>query len=265
MGIQYSLSHTVRTVLVCGVLSLGLPACSTMTTASPQTAKPQAAQTSTPVTMHFKKGQVMSIISPIAKEGETAKKALQTYYKTAFPLGSKHGLKREGQVIVKAAPIGDHKSEGIIFYSWPSANSEKQFESEAQWPAIKSLRSEAWEELRIYSDEISEDMTLTLHPEKTYTLAMAWINPEQPNDYALYMDSIKEAVSDVGGRFVYKMFDPKFESNTIKDGGPGQVTLVEWDNPEGLQNFTKTKGYKDSSQYIGTGVTRFEILMMQTQ
>lgn len=93
---------------------------------------------------------------------------------------------------------------------------------------------------------------------------MAWINPENPDHYDLYMDGITDAVADVGGRFVYKMFDPKFESNKIKTGGPGQVTLVEWDTPQGLQAFGKTQGFKDNAAYLGTGVTRFEILVLGT-
>ena len=217
------------------------------------------------LSLDLKKGALLSIISVIPNEGDEADAARSEYYQTAFPLASGYGLQREGQLRVVAAPIGAHDSKGIIFFSWPSAEAEAALEAEAAWPGIKALRPKAWEDLRIFTDELEDDLTLTFAPDKTYTLAMAWTNPENPNDYDTYMDGIKEAVSDVGGRFMYKMFDPKFESHKLKDGAPGQVTLVEWDTPEGLASFGETQGFKDNVKYLSSGVTRFEILALSAQ
>lgn len=212
----------------------------------------------------FKKGQLLSFISVASKDTPEAKQALQQYYTTAFPLAEKHGLKREGQLRVKANPLGDHKSEGVVIYSWPDQKSEQRMDSEGAWPEIKKLRPLAWEELRIYTAELEDDLTLTFDPKKTYTLAVMWSNPENPDHYRLYLDGIKDAIAESGGRIIYKMFDPKFESNKIKDGGPGQVTLLEWDSADGLFKLGDTEGFKQNEHYLKSGVRRYEIIALGT-
>lgn len=263
MIFQRTFSNSAKALLVYAVFSIGLSACST--SAPMKTSETPYASEAAPIVIDLKKGQLFSVVSVVSKEGDAAKQAVADYYKTAFPLGDKHGLKREGQLLVKAVPVGEHKPQEVVFYSWPNQAAEKRFETEPQWATIKSLRPKAWEELRIYTDALKEDRTLTFHSDKTYTLAMAWSNPKNPDHYDLYMDGIEEAAAEVGGRFVYKMFDPKFESNTIKDGGPSQVTLVEWDTPQGLKNFGSTDGFTANAHYLKTGVTRFEILVLGTQ
>lgn len=245
-------------------LAASLSACAAVNTTPSQPVTAAAAETTAVQTYAFKKGQLLSFVSVVPKNTPEAKTASQEYFARAFPLASKHGFKREGQLLVKAVPVGNHKSEGVILYSWPDQASEDRLTAEADWADIKTLRPQAWEELRIYTTTLQDDLTLSFDPAKTYTLAMAWNNPKNPDHYDLYMDGIRDAVTEVGGRFVHKIFDPAFESNTIKDGGPGQVTLVEWDSPKGLQNFGKTEGFKQNAHYLKTGVTRFEILVLGT-
>lgn len=267
MTLKITLLQSAKSVLVYAALSSALMGCASVPGGSDAKIKPSTTSEKTvaPTVLEFKKGQLFSIVSVIADPSAEAKKNVAKYYKTAFPLGEKHGLKREGQLRVVASPVGDHKSDGIVFYSWPSAADEKTFEAEPAWASIKALRPKAWEELRIYTQELEADMSLTFDPDKTYTLAMAWLNPENPDHYDKYMAGIKAAAESVGGRFLYKMFDPKFESNIIKTGGPGQVTLVEWDTPQGLQAFGKTAGFKENAHYLKSGVTRFEILALSAK
>lgn len=262
MLFQSPLERALKAFLACFILTSMVTSCTSLA----QDSAPQAAeQPAAPVEINLKRGELLSIISVIPKTGDAADAARSEYYATAFPLAQQHGLKREGQLRVIAAPVGKHESEGIIFFSWPSQAAEASLEKEADWPEIKALRPKAWEDLRVFTKELDEDLTLTFKADKTYTIAMAWTNPENPNDYDTYMDGIKEAVSDVGGRFMYKMFDPKFESHKLKEGAPGQVTLVEWDTPEGLANFGDTQGFKDNVKYLTSGVTRFEILALSAQ
>lgn len=266
MLFQSPLERALKALLACLIASTMVSSCTSLAQDStPQTTAASTAQVAAPVEISLKKGELFSIISVIPKTGEAADAARSEYYATAFPLAEQYGLKREGQLRVVASPVGKHESKGIIFFSWPSKTAEEAVEQEAAWPGIKALRPKAWEDLRIFTKELDEDLTLTFKADKTYTIAMAWTNPENPNDYNTYMDGIKEAVSEVGGRFMYKMFDPKFESHKLKDGAPGQVTLVEWDTPEGLANFGDTQGFKDNVKYLSSGVTRFEILALSAQ
>ena len=263
MLFQSPLERALKALLACLISAAMATSCTSLAQSDePQTS---AEQPAAPLTIDLKRGELLSIISVIPKEGDQADAARAEYYQSAFPLAQQYGLKREGQLKVTSAPVGQHKSEGIIFFSWPSQAAEASLEMEADWPAIKTLRPKAWEDLRIFTDELKEDLTLTFKADKTYTIAMAWTNPENPDDYDTYMDGITEAVAEVGGRFIYKMFDPKFESHKLKDGAPGQVTLVEWDTQEGLTKFGETQGFKDNVKYLTSGVTRFEILTLSAQ
>lgn len=259
-------ARALKLILCCTTVAGTLASCTQLApTSTAQATTPAAEQAAKPMSLELKKGELLSIISVISNQGEAADAARREYYQSAFPLASQYGLTREGQLRVVATPIGDHKSEGIIFFSWPSAEAEAGLEAEVAWPGIKALRPKAWEDLRVFTDEIEEDLALTFDADKTYTIAMAWTNPENPDHYDLYMDGIQDAVAEVGGRFIYKMFDPKFESHKLTSGGPGQVTLVEWDSPQGLANFQSTDGFKANAKYLTSGVTRFEILVLSAQ
>lgn len=263
---QFPLERTLKALLACTIMTSLVTSCTSLAQSSePPAAASESDQAAEPMVISLEKGELLSIISVIPNKGEAADAARTQYYQTAFPLAQQYGLKREGQLRVVATPVGGHESEGIIFFSWPNKAAEAKLEAEPAWPGIKALRPQAWDDLRVFTDELDQDLTLTFSPDKTYTLAMAWINPENPDDYDVYMDGIKEAVDEVGGRFIYKMFDPKFESHKLKDGAPGQVTLVEWDSPQGLASFGETEGFKENAKYLTSGVTRFEILALSAR
>lgn len=265
MLIKHRPLKTFKTLFACaGLASLATACAANSADASQPTAGTVSQADEMPLIIDLKRGELLSIISVISEKGEAAEMARAQYYQRAFPLAEPFGLKREGQLKVLASPIGAHKSEAIILFSWPSKSAELALEADPAWPEIKALRPQAWHDLRIFTDELESDLTLTFAPDKTYTLAMAWIDQENPNDYDLYMENIRDAVSEVGGRFVYKMFDPKFESHKLEDGAPGQVTLVEWDSPQGLSEFQKSEGFKSNANLITSGTTRFEILVLST-
>lgn len=206
--------------------------------------------------LELKKYQYLSIVLPQSKpESDEARKA---YYEQAFPLGSQFGLKREMALKNDHTIISDYKPSGAIFYSYPNKASETALSNHPDWPAIKALRPKAWEELKIYSAEIKEDISINFDPEKSYTLVVAWLNPENPNDYATYLDSIGPMLAEVGGRFVYKMKQPEFEAHTPNAPAPGQLTFVEWDTLDGFSELRRKEAYKAVNHYIGSGTSAIE-------
>lgn len=212
----------------------------------------------------YKAGQAISIITPEPKSGEAAKAAMSDYFATSFPLASNFGLEAGEQLRVKTVVHGTHQPTVAVFYSYPDAASEAALTAHPDWPSIKAKRPAAWEELRVYTTVLKEDVSLTFKPSKTYTMAVAWLNPEKPNDYAAYMTGIQSAVTASGGRFVYEMHDPAFEAHARPKDAPGQVTLVEWDSPAGLANFQKTDGFKQNAKYLSSGTTDFELMVLGT-
>ncbi len=206
--------------------------------------------------LDLKKYQYLSIVLPQAKPDAT--EARKAYYQQAFPLGSQFGLKREMALKIDHAIISDYRPSGAIFYSYPNKASETALSNHPKWPDIKAQRPKAWEELRIYSAEVHEDININFDPEKSYTLVVAWLNSEHPTDYATYLESIEPMLADAGGRFVYKMKQPIFEAHGSELPAPGQLTFVEWDTLEGFAELRRNEAYKSVSHYIASGTSAIE-------
>lgn len=205
----------------------------------------------------LKKGQVLSVVMPANNpDGETARK---DYYDQAFTLAGQYGLKRETMLKIDDIIISDYKPGAAIFYSYPDAASEKSLGDDPTWPAIKALRPAAWEELKIFTATVGEDLNLQFDPAKSYTLVIAWLNPDNPDDYQNYLKGIEGAVAEAGGRFVYKMYDPQFESHASGPEAPGQLTFVEWDTLGGFAQARNNPEYQAASKrYFQSGVSKVE-------
>lgn len=251
-----SLVRTTAVIMSLSAAFIITPACSKST----QEAQAEAGPVQD--SLSLKKGQVLSIILPQAKPEASALR--QQYYKQAFTLGTKFGLQREAVLAMDDVIISDYQPSGLIFYSYPDAASEKSLSNAPEWPAIKAMRPNIWEELKIYSAELDSDLNLNFNPNKSYTLVVAWLNPENPGDYQRYLKGIEPAVAAAGGRFIYKMKNPQYEANGATNIAPGQLTFVEWDT---LDGFTKVRGsaeYKASARFFASGTTKVEFYRMKT-
>ncbi len=253
------INRTSMTLVSAFALALTMPACSTMAQQSKSTT-PSAPIENTRLTVA--KGQYLSIIMPDPKSDADANTIRQSYYQQALPLGAKFGLKREVQIKVDNAVISDYKPSGLIFFSYPDQASEKQLTVQPEWPAIKALRPQVWNELRIYSAAVENDLDLNFDPAKYYTLVVAWTNPENPDDYQRYLTGIENEVRNAGGRFIYKMNNPKMEAHATDLKAPGQLTFVEWDAPGGFAKVQATADYKASVPYFQSGITKIEFYEM---
>ena len=212
--------------------------------------------------LNLKKGQYMSITLPEAKTSEQATKARQAYYKTAFPLGSQFGLKREAALQIDNAIISDYNPSSVIFYSYPSRQAEAGLADHPDWPAIKATRPSIWKELNIFSAELNQDLNITFDPSKSYTLVIAWKKDDDPDGYDTYLKGIEPAVERFGGKFIYKMFNPTSETNTASAPAPSQLTFVEWDTLDGFAKVQTSDEYKASVPYFQSGVKKLEFYRM---
>jgi uncharacterized protein (DUF1330 family) len=208
------------------------------------------------INMELSKGQVFSVIAPIMKgEGEIAR---NQYYSQVLPLAAKLGLKREGQVTVTDTLVGDFNAEAFVFFSWPDVNAENQLYAHSEWASMKALRPEGWEELRIFSALIEQNTQLNFKADKHYTLAIAWTSTDNPKNYSQYLDAVGTKLKNFGGRFMYKMHNPRFEAHATALPAPTQLTFVEWDSADGFVRFQQSPDIKAQSNLFKTGLSRFE-------
>ena len=210
-----------------------------------------------------KRGAVLQVIAPDAKEG--ARDARQAYYEQTLPRAEPLGFRRHGQLNVRQKVISDFDPGAFIFFSWPDQASFSRFEADLAWPAIAASRPEGWDELRIYSLELQEDLALSFDPDKHYTVVVAWLEDDGAADYDRYLDGIEPAMQRAGGRFLYKMRMPSMEAHNSPPASPGQITFVEWDSTDGFAEVQKSAEYQAHQQYFRSGVDRFEFYWLQTR
>lgn len=225
---------------------------------SAQSTPLMAAEQSQPVPIALEKGQVLSYILINAKNTDDARQIRQDYYSKAFPLSSGFGLERVVDLKVSTSYVGNTQRDAVIMFSYPDAASEAGLANHPEWPAIKTMRPNAWDELIIFTRELDTDITFSFDPAKAYTLAVAEINPDAPDAYNTYMRGIEPSLNELGGRFIYRMIDPKIESHGKQYDKDVQVTLVEWNDPSAIGRFTRTETYKASAPYFTEGVQGFE-------
>lgn len=215
-----------------------------------------------PVTISYDQGEVLSYVLITSKDGAEAKAARQTYYKTAFPIADQYGLKRDLDLAVPQQLVGKYKADAVAIFSYPNAASVAALNTNPDWPAIKAIRPDAWDELAIFSKPLEQPLEITFDPNKIYTLAVAEIQPGAPDDYNTYMSGIEPGLNEMGGRFIYRMINPTVEAHRHTYDPQVQVTMVEWDTAEALAGFTKSPGYKANSKYFASGVSGFSFFQI---
>jgi uncharacterized protein (DUF1330 family) len=219
--------------------------------------EPAAAQDDpAPVTVELRKGEVLQVIAPEAREGGL--EARRSYYRDVILIAENYGFRRLGQLDVEQKVVGEFDPGAFIFFSWPSAVNAQAFLDRPDLPEIRARRPDGWHELKIFDDLVEENTTLILDPNKDYSIVVAWFDPANPGDYRRYLEGIEPAVEREGGRFIYKMRNPTLETNANSEAAPGQITFVEWADREGFVRVQKTPEYLAHRSYFASGTTRFE-------
>ena len=243
-----------QTMIACSIAAAVLcVSCETAREASAVESAPAAAPA---VEISYKAGQLVSIAAPKVRDGGEA--AVKDYFARALPLAGRYGLSRDGVFKIERKLVGDYEPDAIAFFSWPNAESEAAFSAEPAWREIKALRPAGWEELKTYTAPVERDVTLRFDKSKVYTLAIAWLAADHPDDYARYMKNIEPELAAVGGRFVYSMFAPAFEAHASASVAPGRLTIVEWPTLESLAALRARPGYQRHYPLFSSGVSQFE-------
>lgn len=248
---------------------LGLTACGSGGSSQVQTSPQENSQSNqlnaannTQLVITLQPGQLLSLVAPLSKtdpdQQAASRAAGKAYRQQAFPLARGFGLNKVGDLNVDKTVVGKFTPPAFSLFTWPNQAAENKLLNHPDWPAIKALRPQAWQELKIYTHEVQEAVDLTFDPNKFYTLAIAWFDPEHPDDYHRYMANIKEQVLATGAKFMLKMNHPRFEAHAQPLRAPGQITLVEWPSREALATLQTSDLYKANIQYFRSGVNRFE-------
>lgn len=207
--------------------------------------------------VHFAPGEVIQLIAPIS---DPEKQSLRsTYFKNNTSVAREYGYQSDGILIVNETLVGDFKPDVLVVSHWPSLVAQKTFQSLPLWNDAKTLRRQAWEELKLFDHQLSEPLTLEFKPEKSYTVAFAWTNPAHPSDYYDYMDALPPLLEKIGGRFMHKINDVTMSAHNPHALAPQQITFVEWDSPDGVEKLQSLPEFSEIYGKLRSGTTRFEL------
>ncbi|MBR9826997.1 MAG: DUF1330 domain-containing protein [Alphaproteobacteria bacterium] len=217
------------------------------------------------ITLSYEQGQLITISASIDLDGEDAAQAREAYFAQVLPIASGLGLRRDINLRIAETVVGQFEPGGYGVFSWPSAEAERGLSEHPDWLAIKALRPVAWDTLRLYSVVLEEDLELRFEAGKAYSVAVAWINPEYPENYDRYLDALEPALNAMGARYMYRMRDPRFESHSEDGPEPGRVTFVEWQSAQDLQAFLDSTAFAEVYPLLQQGVSRFELHRIEPQ
>ena len=217
------------------------------------------AQEERAISISYEEGQLITLAAPINRAGEEAASARVEYFQRVRPIADGLGLSQDGALAVTETLVGQFHPGALSFFSWPSAEAEGQLSAHPDWLDIKALRPIAWDALRLYSVELDQDLDLTFEEGKAYSMAVAWINPEHPESYDRYLDTLEPSLHAIGARFIYRMQGPRFESHSDTGPAPARLTLVEWQTGEDLTAFLEGDAFTAVYPDLQQGVTRFEL------
>lgn len=206
----------------------------------------------------FAPGAAMQVIVAIGKED--AEDVRTEYYNTAIPLARSYGFSTVARLKVDKILVGNITAPVIVIGKWDDAKRWQAFQNDPRWPALKAMRAKGWQQLDLYTKALDSAVTLSFNPDKFYTLAFASFNPEHPNDYASYLHNIQQPLSEAGGKFIHKMIHPSFDTHSASPQQMNQITLVEWDSAEGLQQLLTSPDYLKHKHLLDTGITDFAFL-----
>lgn len=229
---------------------------------SAQEALTEAVNAENDVVVAAKEGEVLQIIVPDSRADRADVR--QAYYRGVLPKAEALGYRRLGQLGIRQKVVSDYDPRAVLFFAWPDQSAMETFERDPEWPPLRTMRPLGWNELKIYTAPLEDDLSLRFRSDKFYTVVIAWFEDKTASDYDTYLTGIEPAVTRSGGRFLAKIRDLSYEGNAPVDGAPGQITFVEWDSPEGFAGVQQSPEYLAHRQYFASGVERFEFYWLQT-
>lgn len=208
------------------------------------------------LSVHFNPGAVMQLIAPVT---EAEKRPLRDKY---FELGAKtareHGYTQNGVLVVEKTLMGRFSPNVFVVSQWSSLKAQKSFQALPLFNDVKSLRREAWVALKLFDYEVLKPTTLTFSNNKTYTVSLAWVNPQSPNDYYAYIDYLTESLSEVGAKVISKTQNITLSDHNPYAVAPQQILIIEWDDATRFEQFLLSPEYNEKLNALRKGTVEFE-------
>ncbi len=207
--------------------------------------------------------QLLSLIAIDLKNSEESKTLRKEYFTNAVPMARKAGYTPLGSLRVTEQVVGKAGVQSFVIASWPSDLDDLKFEKTPELQQYKDMRPLIWNRLDFFKQSTLSKLLLTFSKDKFYTLAIAKVNPERPDDYQTYLKNIESYLHGINARYFYQMTAPRVSKFSERENSGYRVTLVEWQKEGDLERFQNSVALKDNYQLLRAGTTGFELFRVE--
>ena len=208
--------------------------------------------------MAFPAGTVVRIALEDERLGRRARESRDLYADQVVPFLEANGLRDAVRFDVDDALYTRDTPSTVRISALRDTAVLERLEAHRDWPDVVRHHADGWSGADVFTTELDAPLELRFDPEKFYTLAIAWADPDHPGDYNRYLDGVAEDFERVGARFVHKFRDLDYAT---RQGGAGvpplQITLVEWDRADGLAALLSGSRYREHRPLFDRGVSEF--------
>lgn len=222
-------------------------------------AQTRATVISQPLNIELKSGQVLQFALIRERKTDAAKAIRDRYFQTAVPHAASLGDQYLGNLRIKQTLVGKNDLQAIALWAFPDVASQDEFRASPKWPEYVQMRKDGWEELHVYSVVVPEDMTLNFDPDKNYTLAAAWAEPNMMDEYDRYLDGIEADFDQIGAKYAGRFTRVDLQSNVESVANPTHFTLVEWSEGMNVDKLRETNAYQQNSDLFQAALSRFDL------
>lgn len=194
-------------------------------------------------TLELHKGETFCLVS--ATEMPNAdEKISQRYFKEAFAMATRYGMANRGGTEVIKTIGSNYPAEFWSFFTFPSPQAKRDFSSEKSWPALRELRTQAWDNLRILDLDVQQDMKIEMDNDKVYVMSWVWTKPDRFDNFVSIKDAVLELEEKHGARVVAQ-FDAQSNNPAYYTLGmeqtPDFVMMTEWSSVESYEKFSASE------------------------
>lgn len=202
------------------------------------------------VTVEFKKGEVLCLISSINQENNGALKG--AYFKGAFPVSGKLGFEYLATLDVETQLAGDHLAPAFSIIKTPGTQAKDDLNGKylSEWHHLRKTRPDIWKEMIAREYEIKKDLNFTIDDQIYYQVETFWVQQDREFDFDQYRSEVEELVIKNNGRVVYQAGVPSDFETLGKERAPSHTVITEWKSKKQFDDFSKLDDAKPF-RYLG--------------
>lgn len=217
------------------------------------TVTPSLSQATEDLSVTFSKGELLQLVSATYVKGKD--KELREYFQKTFPLAAGYGYTPLIQFHVTEVLEGTYQPEGFIgLYKWPSQAAAERFGHDPQWAPIKATRPEVFQELRVSTFALEEELKMTFKDGHVYELQVLWLSNDHRDDYNRYKQAMQVTLDQVGGRVIARLSGGQYESVQPWPHQPDQIVILEWPNANARAAYLNSKAFQQQQHLLYSGV-----------